>query len=184
MVPLFIGLTLVNLIGLGTAAALGYAAKAGYAVAPWHMLAGALAALVYCAVHCVVFTYFAATAKWVQHAINVKRLDPQLAAPTRSFKAQALPAALLAMGSTFVAAMLARRGQFSRRMAALAPRFGGELLRNQHDGGAVELRAIRRNGSLIDGVLGRWRRRARKSCEPQTQSSRQAGAIARTGRPG
>src|SRR6476469_468297 len=105
MIPLFVGLTLVNLIGLGTAAGLGYAAKAGYPVGSWHVLAGALAALVCCAVHCVVFTYFAATAKWVQHAINVKRLDPLLAAPTRSFKAQAFPAALLAMALTFVAAV-------------------------------------------------------------------------------
>src|SRR5215213_9614682 len=103
MIPLFIGLTLVNLIGLGTAAVLGYAAKAGYAVGPWHVLAGALAALVCCGVHCVVFTYFAATAKWVQHAISVKRLDPALASPTRSFKRQAFPAAVVAMAAVFAA---------------------------------------------------------------------------------
>jgi hypothetical protein len=76
MIPLFIGLTLVNLLGLGTAAALGYAAKAGHPVGPWHVLSGALATLTCCAVHCVVFTYFAATSKWVRHAIEVKGLDP------------------------------------------------------------------------------------------------------------
>ena len=156
MVPLFIGLTLVNLLGLGTAAALGYAARSGYAVGSWHVLAGALAALACCAVHCVVFTYFAATAKWVQHAIVVKRLDPTLSAPTRSFKAQAFPAALLAMAATFAAAVT----------GAGADNFGGSWHRYHHAFAvgalavnllmaAVELRAIRRNGLLIDGVLAR-----------------------------
>jgi hypothetical protein len=156
MVPLFIGLTLVNLIAIATAGALGYAAKSGYAVGPWHVLAGALAALVCVSVHCVVFTYFAATAKWVQHAITVKRLDAALAAPTRSFKAQAFPAALLAMASTFAAAVL----------GAGADNFGGAWPTLHHASayGAfvvnllaapVELRAIVRNGRLIDGVLAR-----------------------------
>jgi integral membrane sensor domain MASE1 len=156
MIPLFIGLTLVNLIALATAAALGYAGKAGYAVGPWHVLAGALAALVCCAVHCVVFTYFAATAKWVLHAIEVKRLDPTLALPTRSFKAQAFPAAMLAMAATFVAAV----------MGAGADNYRGAWSTWHHAGAvaavvvnvivaAVEYRAISRNGRLIDEVLAR-----------------------------
>src|SRR5688500_2838385 len=103
MTQLFIALTTVNLLGLAAAAALGYVSRAGHAVGPWHILAGAMAALACVAVHCVVFTYFVATAKWVRHAIAVKSLDPALAAPTRSFKAQAFPAALLAMASVFFA---------------------------------------------------------------------------------
>jgi len=156
MIPLFVGLTLVNLIGLGTAAGLGYAAKAGYPVGSWHVLAGALAALVCCAVHCVVFTYFAATAKWVQHAIAVKHLDPQLAAPTRSFKAQAFPAAMLAIACSFLVAFL----------GAGADNYQGAWPRWHHGfaiatfavnvvAAAVEFRAIARNGRLIDGVLER-----------------------------
>jgi integral membrane sensor domain MASE1 len=156
MVPLFIGLTLVNLAGLATAGALGYAARSGYAVGPWHVLAGALAALTCVAVHCVVFTYFVATAKWVQHAITVKNLDAALAAPTRSFKAQAFPAALLAMASTFAAAVL----------GAGADNFQGTWPAWHHASAVgafvvnllvalVELRAIVRNGRLIDGILAR-----------------------------
>jgi hypothetical protein len=154
MIPLFIGLTLVNLLGLATATALGYAAKSGYAVGPWHVLSGALAALVCCAVHCVVFTYFVATAKWVQHAVAVKRLDPAVAAPTRSFKAQAFPAALLAMASTFAAAIAGAgadnfAGAWPGWHHALAiGAFAVNLL-----AAAVEFRAIGRNGRLIDGVL-------------------------------
>jgi hypothetical protein len=156
VIPLFIGLTLVNLLGLCTAAGLGYAAKAGYPVGSWHVLAGALAALVCCAVHCVVFTYFAATAKWVQHAIAVKHLDPLLAAPTRSFKAQAFPAALLAMACTFAVAVLGAgadnyHGAWSRWHHAFAiGAFAVNLA-----AAVVEFGAVSRNGKLIDGVLAR-----------------------------
>lgn len=154
MIPLFIGLTLVNLIGLGTAAALGYAAKAGYAVGPWHVLAGALAAIVCCAVHCVVFTYFAATAKWVGHAIAVKRLDPALAAPTRSFKAQAFPAALLAMASTFAAAIAgAGADNFGQGWPPWHHALAIGAIAVNVLMALIELRAIHRNGRLIDSVL-------------------------------
>ena len=156
MIPLFVGLTLVNLLGLATAGALGYAAKRGYAVGPWHVLAGAMAAIICVAVHCVVFTYFAATAKWVQHAIQVKRLDPALAAPTRSFKAQAFPAAVLAMAATFAAAVLGAgadnyRGSWGAWHHTVAI---GAFVVNVLVAG-VEYRAIARNGRLIDGVLER-----------------------------
>jgi hypothetical protein len=120
------------------------------------VLAGALAALTCCAVHCVVFTYFAATGKWVRHAIVVKGLDPALAAPTRSFRAQAFPAALLAVAATFAAAVTGAGadnfgGAWPRLHHALAV---GALAVNLLMAG-VELRAIRRNGLLIDGVLER-----------------------------
>jgi len=156
MIPLFVGLTLVNLLALAAAGALGYAARSGYAVGSWHVLAGALAALVCCGVHCVVFTYFAATAKWVQHAIAVKRLDPVLAAPTRSFKAQAVPAALLAIACTFAAAFAGAgadnyRGGWTAWHHALAV---GAFAVNVVTA-CVEFRAIARNGRLIDGVLER-----------------------------
>src|SRR5688572_31476284 len=105
MIPLFLGLTLVNLLCLGTATALGYMSLGdGGESKGAHILAGALAALVCVGVHCVVFTYFIATAKWIQHAVLVKRLDPALVEPTRSFKLQAFPAALLAMAMVFATA--------------------------------------------------------------------------------
>ena len=156
MIPLFIGLTLVNLLGLATAGALGYAANRGYGVGPWHVLAGAMAAIVCVAVHCVVFTYFAATAKWVQHAIQVKRLDPTLAGQTRSFKAHAFPAAIVAMAATFAAAVLGAgadnyRGSWPVWHHAAAV---GAFVVNVVVAG-VEYRAIARNGRLIDGILER-----------------------------
>jgi len=156
MIPLFIGLTLVNLLGLCAAGALGYASKAGYAVGPWHILAGAMAALVCCGVHCVVFTYFVATAKWVQHAIAVKRLDPSLAAPTRSFKAQAFPAALLAMAITFVTTLAgAAADNYPGRWHAWHHALAAAALAVNVVVSLIEYRAIARNARLIDVVLAR-----------------------------
>lgn len=153
MIPLFIGLSLVNLLCLGVAMGLGYLAP--QSERGLHILAGTLSTLVCCAVHCVVFTYFIATAKWVQHAIAVKNLDAALAEPTRSFKKQAFPAALLAMASVFIAAVLgAARDNYAtprwwhHAAAVIAVTVNAIVA-------AVEYRAIARNGRLIDTVLAR-----------------------------
>ena len=154
MIPLFLGLSLVNLLCLGTATALGYMSlnSAGESKGA-HILAGALATLVCVGVHCVVFTYFVATAKWIQHAVLVKQLDASLATPTRSFKMQAFPAALAAMGIVFAAAILgAARDNYG------IPRgwhhaFAIAALVVNVAVAAVEFRAIARNGRLIDLIL-------------------------------
>jgi hypothetical protein len=154
MISLFLGLTLVNLLCLGTATALGYMSlvNAGESEG-MHILAGALSALVCVGVHCVVFTYFIATAKWIQHAILVKNLDAALAGPTRSFKRQAFPAALLAMGIVFATAVLgAARDNYGipriwHHGFAIAALLVNVIV------AAIEYRAIVRNGSLIDSIL-------------------------------
>ena len=160
MIQLFTGLTLVNLLCLGLATWLGYSSlsTAGQ-TKPMHILAGALATLVCCGVHCVVFTYFIATAKWVRHAVQVKRLDDSFARPTRSFKAQAFPAALLAMAVVFAAAVLgAARDNYGisrtwHHVAALAAVAVNLVV------ACVEFRAIARNGRLIDSILADVARR-------------------------
>src|SRR5688500_5964595 len=152
MLSLFLALTAFNLLCLLLTAALGYT-HGGSDATQWHALAGVVATITCCAVHCVVFTYFIATAKWVQHAVTVKRLDPSLVAPTRSFKMQAFPAALLAMASVFIAAILgAARVNYDISPAwhhvaawvAIAINAGVAL---------VEYGAIARNGRLVDSVL-------------------------------
>src|SRR5260370_30260316 len=68
MISLFLGLTIANLTALLTAIGLGYAGASGMGAGrTWHILAGALAALLCVAVQCVVFTYFMATSKWIRH---------------------------------------------------------------------------------------------------------------------
>ena len=156
MIPLFLGLTGFNLLCLLVTALLGYGNfLPGRPYADLHQFAGVLATIGCCAVHCVVFTYFIATAKWVQHAIDVKHLDPALAAPTRSFRAQAFPAAILAMMIVFLAAILGVltlsygiRATWHHLTALLA------ILVNVGVA-VVEYRAIARNGRLIDSILAR-----------------------------
>src|SRR3954465_9771930 len=106
MTVLFLILTIINLLCLLGTAVLGYGTAVTADWSGYHQLAGALATICCCAVHCVVFTYFIATAKWIQHAVSVKNLSTEHIGPTRSFKAQAFPAALLAMASVFAAAVV------------------------------------------------------------------------------
>ena len=153
MTLLFVILTIINLLCLLGTAVLGY----GNSVAPewgsYHQLAGALATICCCAVHCVVFTYFIATAKWVRHAVLVKQLDESFAAPTRSFKAQAFPAALAAIAAVFAAAVFGaatdnRLIPTPWHHAAAIVSFGVNLA-----AAAMEYVAIGRNGRLIDRIL-------------------------------
>jgi hypothetical protein len=154
VIPLFLGVTIFNLLCLTTTALLGYVVMfRGPAFGSYHQLAGVLSTIACCAVHCIVFTYFAATAKWIQHAIDVKHLDPKLALPTRSFKAQAFPAALMSMGIVFLAAVAGAitfnygiRPIWHHVMALLAigVNFWAAI---------IEFRAIKRNGELIDSIL-------------------------------
>ena len=155
MIPLFIGLTLVNLLMLSAATWLGYVVGRDPDYwSPYHQLTGVLATITCVAVHCVVFTYFIATAKWVQHAVSVKHLDPATAAPTRSFKAQAFPAALAAMGVVILTAVTGAatfsgyfRSTTVHHALAITSLVVNALV------ALVELRAIGRNGRLIDGIL-------------------------------
>jgi hypothetical protein len=156
VIQLFLGLTVLNLLCLSITAALGYAVmQRGADWGSYHQLAGVLATLVCCAVHCIVFTYFIATAKWLLHAIEVKQLDPAIALPTRSFKAQAFPAAVIAMLFTFAAAVLGAATLsyeipplWHHAMALLSISVNVAVA-------VVEYRSITRNGQIIDHVLER-----------------------------
>jgi Ni/Fe-hydrogenase subunit HybB-like protein len=154
MVPLFLALTAVNLLALCGTAALGYGVSNGHAWSSYHQLAGVLSTIVCCAVHCVVFTYFMATSKWVQHAVTVKRLDDTLVTPTRSFKALAFPAAIAAMFAVFLAAVVGA-ATFSYQLRPIYHHVSALLAIVVNAIVAmVELRAIRQNGALIDRILG------------------------------
>lgn len=175
MIPLFLGLTLFNLVCLVITGALGYQVSSGNAdAAPFHQLAGVLTTVACVAVHCVVFTYFMATSKWVAHAVLVKRLDSSLALRTGRFKVRAFPAALLAMTSVFVCAVVGA-ATFSYRIAptwhhvlAIA-----SLLINVGSA-VIEYFAIRDNGILIDGILDRVNRQGMiSSTEPPGVAERQ-----------
>jgi hypothetical protein len=155
MTSLFIGITALNLLCLAAAGALGYASLQGAPIGRLHVLLGSMATLICCAVHCIVFTYFMATSKWIQHAVTVKQLDAALVAPTRSFRKQAFPAALAAMMIVFITAIFgAARDNYGTpriyhhalAIASLAVNIAVAF---------IEYRAISRNGQLIDRILAR-----------------------------
>ncbi len=158
MIALFLVLTTMNLLCLGVATLIGYATSGhdllGIHPPPgMHLLSGVFAAFVCCAVHCVVFTYFIATAKWVQHAISVKQLDPNSGAPTRSFRAQAFPAAIIAMTVVFITAFSgAAVDNYGMSKSVHQAMALGSLAVNVVVAG-VEYRAITRNARLIDSIL-------------------------------
>lgn len=153
MITLFLGLTLANLAGLVTAIVFGYLAASNASLRQWHTLVGALATILCVAVHCVVFTYFIATAKWVQHAISLKQLDPTLASPTRSFKAQAFPWALGAIFTVFFTAIFGAAAD-NHLLQPLWHHFTALFMLAVNLFAAVgEYAAIRKNGQLIDRVL-------------------------------
>src|SRR4051812_7407677 len=146
MIPLFVALTLVNLICLLATAVLGYGASIAADWGAYHQLAGVLTTLCCCAVHCIVFTYFIATAKWIQHAVLVKKLPQELVAPTKSFRAQAFPAALAAMLSVFAAAVIGA-ATYSYQLGHAAHRYSAIIAVVVNLIVAlVEYRAIARNG--------------------------------------
>jgi hypothetical protein len=150
MTVLFLGLMLANFVCLIATAVVGYTG-----VMHWHRLFGALAAIVCCAVHCVVFTYFIATGKWIEHAILVKGLEAKVAEPTRPLRRGAFAAALsiitLAIATAIVGAAvdnfyLSPPWHHVMAMGLLAGNVGA---------GIVEYRCIRDNGLVIDDILAR-----------------------------
>jgi len=150
MTLLFLGLMLANFVCLIATVVVGYAE-----LLHWHRLFGALAGIVCCAVHCVVFTYFIATGKWIEHAILVKQLDPALAAPLFLGDSAAFAAALsvitLAIATPIVGAAvdnlyLSPPWHHVMAMVLLA----GNVL-----AAIIEYRCIRDNGLVIDDILAR-----------------------------
>jgi hypothetical protein len=153
MTVLFLVATAMNLLALIATTILGYGVSNGKPWSAQHQLAGVLATILCCAVHCIVFTYFIATAKWVQHAVTVKRLDQSLVAPTRSFRAAAFPAALSAMAIVFLTAVVGAatlnyelRPIYHHAIAIIALMINALVA-------LIEYRAIDRNAKLIDRIL-------------------------------
>jgi hypothetical protein len=150
MTVLFLGLMLANFICLIATAVVGYAG-----LSHWHRLAGALAAIVCCGVHCVVFTYFIATGKWIAHAILVKNLKPAVAEPTRPLRRSAFAAALAVMALAIITAIVGAAVDNQYLSPAWHHVLAMVLLAANLLAAVVEYRSIRDNGVVIDGILAR-----------------------------
>jgi len=64
MIPLFLGLTAFNLLCLITTTCMGYALAGSGHASSTHLMLGVMTTMACIGVHCVVFTYFIATAKY------------------------------------------------------------------------------------------------------------------------
>ena len=150
MTVLFMGLMLANFICLIGTAAVGYAG-----VMHWHRVFGALAAMVCCGVHCVVFTYFIATGKWIEHAILVKQLEPAIALPTRPLRRGAFAAALSVIMVAIATAIVGAAVDNQYLSPAWHHVMAMVLLAGNVLAAIVEYRCIRDNGLIIGGILKR-----------------------------
>jgi hypothetical protein len=154
MIVLFLGLMLANFVLLIGTAMLGYMGMSG-GIGSWHRLAGALAAMVCCGVHCVVFTYFVATGKWVAHAILVKGLEPKLAEPIGPLRRGAFVAALSVIGLTIATAIVGAAVDNQYLSPPWHQVLAILLLAGNGVAAFVEYRCIRDNGLVIDAILAR-----------------------------
>jgi hypothetical protein len=123
-------------------------------VGPGHRLFGALAAIVCCAVHCVVFTYFVATGKWVAHAILVKGLEPKMAEPIGPLRRGAFAAALSVIALAIATAIVGAAVDNQYLSPAWHQILAIALLAGNVAAAWVEYGAIRDNGVVIDTILG------------------------------
>ena len=153
MTVLFLGLMLANLVCLIGTAVVGYAG-----LMHLHRVFGALAAIVCCGVHCVVFTYFIATGKWVGHAILVKQLDPKLAEATRPLRRGAFAAALSVITLAIATAIVGAAVDNQYLSPVWHHVLGMVLLAGNVAAAIVEYRCIRDNGAVIDDILARINR--------------------------
>lgn len=105
MTRIFTSLAFVNALTLLAAFVLGIASKLRDAVSQandptylFHFILGLSAAIITLLVHCLIFTYFLGTGRWVKEvAIAYKLPDEPLPRETRELKRRTFPPALFAM---------------------------------------------------------------------------------------
>jgi hypothetical protein len=160
MTRIFLGLAVVNGLTLVAAFALGIASwllrgSASHAsVYLTHLILGLTGSILTLLVHCLIFTYFLGTGRWVKEVgIAYQLPDRPLPKLTRDLKRRTFPPALAAMLVT-IAATAAGGGVQMRgwpwyvhgllAVLALAVNAAAFL---------IEYRSVRTNGEIIDQVL-------------------------------
>jgi hypothetical protein len=160
MTRIFVGLALVNALILTAAFAVGLAswysggADSGALVYLIHFVLGLSGAILTLLVHCLIFTYFLGTGRWVKEVGLAYHLpDEPWPKLTRELKRWTFPPALAAMLITIAAAAAGAGVQLrewpwyahgSLALAALVVNLAAFV---------VEYRNVRTNGEIIDKVL-------------------------------
>ena len=160
MVRIFSVLAIANGIGLIASFAFGLASMiAGSLNNPsdqtflFHFLCGLFTAVATLLVHCLIFTYFLGTGRWVREVTLVYDLpDEPLYKTTRELKRKTFPPALFAMLVT-IATVAAGGGRLMQDWPYQI-HFGGAILAILVNAWAciVEYRSLRRNEEVLAGV--------------------------------
>ena len=160
MTRIFVGLALVDALTLITAFAVGLAswlvggAASGSTIYRAHFILGLSGAILTLLVHCLIFTYFLGTGRWVKEVGIAYHLpDAPLPRLTRTLKRQTFPPALAAMLVT-IAAAAAGAGVHVREWPWYVHGSLGLLsLIVNLAAFFIEFRNVRINGGIIDQVL-------------------------------
>lgn len=98
MLPIFIGLAISNTIFLFLTIGTGVGLTSGKVLFGSHFSAALFTAFFTCLVHCVVFTYFIGTGRWVKESVKNGTLKAEeWASETKKLKAKTYPYALFSM---------------------------------------------------------------------------------------
>jgi hypothetical protein len=148
------GLTLLAAFGVGLASWLSGGSASGTDIYLAHFALGLTGAILTLLVHCLIFTYFLGTGRWVKEVkIAYQMPDEPLPKLTRELKRQTFPPALAAMLVTIAAAAGGQAVQVgawpwyahgSLAVAALAINLVALV---------IEYRNVRTNAAIIDQVL-------------------------------
>lgn len=177
MARLFLLLSMLNLAALAATFAVGCLSKFvdhGWYVT--HFSLGLFTAIGTLLVHCIVFTYFLGTGRWVKEVAQAYRLpDEPYPRWTRELKRSAFPPALSAMLVTIAAAAAGAGAQLQHwpwyvhgglALAALGVNIWAFR---------IEWRDLRANGQVMDGVMAEVDRiRAQLGLPSNEEALRQA----------
>jgi hypothetical protein len=148
------GLTLIAAFAVGIVSWLGSGSASGTNVYLTHLILGLTGGILTLLVHCLIFTYFLGTGRWVKEVALAYRLpDEPWPKLTRELKRWTFPPALIAMLVTIAAAAAGMGVQVRAwpwyvhgllALTTLAVNFAAFV---------IEYRSVRTNADIIDQVL-------------------------------
>jgi hypothetical protein len=187
MTRIFVTLASVNALALGASFALGVASKLEDAARRpesslflAHFLLGLFAAVVTLLVHCIIFTYFLGTGRWVKEVKLAYDLpDEPLPRRTRELKRKTFPPALAAMLVTIAAAAAGAGAQLQEWSWGVHAGLAAAALAVNLWAFRVEYQNVHVNAGIIAAVLEKVDRlRAAHGLPSNAEAlARQAGGL-------
>jgi hypothetical protein len=137
----------------------------------WHMVSGLVTAVFTLLVHCLIFTYFLGTGRWVKEVARAYQLpDQPYPKLTREFKRRVFPPALFAMLAVIAAVASGAGAQTAAEslwgwshplLAVVALVINGWAY-------VIEFRIVSANSGVIDQVMAEVERRQRQEAAGNT----------------